>query len=184
MRKVYLFMMISLDGYFEGPNHDLSWHNTDEEFQEFALEQLNDTDTILFGRKTYEMMASFWPSEEAQKDDPVTAELMTSTPKVVFSKTLNDVSWSNTKLVKGDAALEIKDLKAQPGKDIAIFGSNNLSVSLAEQGLVDGFRIMVNPVAIGEGTALFKGIKQRLNLKLTDTREFKNGNILLSYTNG
>ena len=95
MRKVFLFMMVSLDGYFEGPNHELDWHNVDKEFVDFALEQLDEIDTILFGRVTYQMMASFWQSEHAKKTDPLTAKAMNTLPTVIFSRTLKKADWNN-----------------------------------------------------------------------------------------
>ena len=177
-------MMVSLDGYFEGPGHDLSWHNVDGEFVDFAIEQTSSVGTILFGRRTYELMESFWPTDQA-KDDPKTAELMNSTPKIVFSHTLSGVyetdKWKNVTLIRDVRPDEIKKLKKENTKDIAIFGSNNLAVSFVEKELIDEFRIMLNPVAIGEGTPLFRGLDKKLKLKLIKTRKFKNGNILLTY---
>jgi dihydrofolate reductase len=181
MRKVFLFMMISLDGYFEGEDHDLSWHNVDEEFNEFAIAQTNNVGTLLFGRKTYELMASYWSSEPALETDPVVAKQMNETSKMVFSHTLNKADWQNTKLVSDDAAEAVRQLKTQPGKEIGIYGSNNLCVSLMRDGLVDEFRIMVNPVVIGKGTLLFAGINNKVDLKLIDTRKFASGNVLLTY---
>ncbi len=179
MRKVYLFMMVSLDGFFEGPDHDLSWHNVDGEFVDFAVKQLDETGAILFGRRTYEMMAEFWPSEYAKKTDPLTSERMGALPKYVASRSLRSVGWENSHLLGSDAAKDITALKSGPGKPIAILGSNNLCVSLMEAGLVDEFRIMVNPIAIGSGTPLFHGLKGRFPLKLIKTREFGSGNVLL-----
>lgn len=146
MRKVFLFMMITTDGFFEGPNHDISWHNVDKAFVDFAIEQLGEIGTILFGRATYQMMASFWPSEIAKKEDPETARLMTQMPKVVFSKTLDKVEWENSRLVTTDAAEEVGKLKKQKRKKIAIFGSSGLTVALVKAGLVNEFRLMLNPV--------------------------------------
>lgn len=174
-------MMVSLDGFFEGENHDLSWHNVDEEFNDFAISQLNMIDTLLFGRKTYELMTSYWGSESAKNDDPIIAGLMNIIPKIVFSKTLKKAKWMNTNLVKDDVVKEISELKEKPGKDIAIFGSNNLSVFLAENNLIDEFRIMVNPVILGSGTPLFTGAKEKLNLNLIKTTIFKSGNVLLYF---
>jgi dihydrofolate reductase len=183
MRKVFLFNMTTLDGYFEGPNQDIGWHNVDEEFNEFAIDQLKEVDTLLFGRVTYQGMASYWPTEFAINDDPVVAGLMNSLPKIVFSRTLDKVEWNNSKLVKDAerAAEEVLKLKGQPGKDIAIFGSSNLAVTLAERGLIDEYRIIVNPVFLGGGTTLLKGIKAKINLKLLNARVFKSGNVLLYY---
>lgn len=184
MRKLFLFMMVSLDGYFEGEGHDLSWHNVDDEFVQFAIGQTGSVDTILFGRRTYEMMADFWPGDYAHKTDPVTAKLMNETPKVVFSHTLNDVIWQNSRLVTGDVKDEVTRIKLQRGKDMAVYGSNNLCLSLLKYGLLDELRIMVNPVVIGKGTPLFAGIDERLNVELIDTRPFRSGNVLLTYKAG
>jgi dihydrofolate reductase len=181
MRKVILFMLTSLDGYFEGPNREIDWHNTDEEFQEFAIEQTSQAGVLLFGRITYELMASYWPIQQAIESDPITASLMNSLPKVVFSKTLSRVDWQNTRLVKTDFAKEIAVLKALPGKDLCILGSSDLAVSFLEAGLLDEIRILLNPIVLGAGKPLFKGMKDRLQLKLLWTRLFKNGNVLLVY---
>lgn len=181
MRNIFLFMMVTLDGFFEGPNGELDWHNVDAEFNEFAIDQANEVDALLFGRKTYQMMASYWPTESARTDDPIVAGLMNSLPKIVFSKTLDKVEWNNSRLVRDHIAEEITELKSQPGKDLAIFGSSNLCVSLIQIGLIDEFRIMVNPVVLGRGNTLFYGLKDKLNLKLEKTRTFRNGNVLLYY---
>lgn len=181
MRKVFLFNMTTLDGFFEGPNQDISWHHTDEEFNEFAIHQLREVGTLLFGRVTYQGMASYWPTESAIKDDPIVAGLMNSLPKIVFSKTLDKAEWNNSRLVKENVAEEVSKLKQQPGKDIAIFGSSELAVTLAEHGLIDEYRVIVNPVFLGNGTSLLKGIKDKLNLKLLNARTFKSGNVLLIY---
>lgn len=171
-------MMVTLDGYFEGPDHDLSWHNTDEEFVKFAEEQLDETDTLIFGRKTYDMMAAFWPTQHALKEDHGTAIRMNELHKVVFSRGALNVDWENTE-ASTDLAAKIKELKSQNGKDIAVMGSSHLGKEMLEAGLLDEVRIMVNPVFIGEGSTLFEGLSKKLTL--TDTRTFKNGNVLLSY---
>ena len=93
MRKVILFNMVSLDGFFEAPKRDINWHNVDDEFNEFAIEQMNTVDTLIFGRVTYEFMVSYWPTSEAITNDPIVAEKMNSLPKIVFSKTLSQVDW-------------------------------------------------------------------------------------------
>lgn len=179
MRKVLIFMMVTLDGFFEGPNGEIDWHNVDDEFNDFAIGQIHSVDTLVFGRRTYEMMASYWPTSAARTNDPIVAGLMNQTPKIVFSNTLSKVEWENTRLVKGDIARELARIKDQPGKDLIIFGSSNLAVTLARQGLIDEFRIMVNPVLLGGGHSLFEGLK--LDLALMKTRSFTNGNVLLYY---
>ncbi len=184
MRKVFLFMMVSLDGYFEGPDHDISWHNVDAEFNEFAIQQLGEIDTLLFGRRTYELMASYWPTEAALSDDPVVAGLMNNASKLVFSRTLQKVEWNNSRLANPDTIQEIRHQKNLPGKDLAIFGSSDLAASLAQNGLIDEFRIMVAPVLLGDGKALLQGIHGLLGLRLIKTKPFNNGNVLLYYEPG
>jgi dihydrofolate reductase len=188
MRKIHMFMMLSLDGYFEGPNHDLSWHNVDDEFNKFAIDQLNETGLILFGRRTYQLMESFWPkaaTDPKMSDENLeVARLMNTTPKIVFSRTLDKVqetaNWKNVRLMRKFDADEVMRLKEQDGKDIWVGGSD-LAVSFVEAGLIDEFRFMISPVTIGKGTPIFKGLKSRLKLELIKTRQFKSGNILLYY---
>ena len=181
MRKVIFFMLTTLDGFYEGPNKEIDWHNVDEEFNELAIEQLNSVDVLLFGRVTYELMASYWPTPAATTNDPIVADKMNSLPKIVFSKTLSSVEWQNTRLVKENITEEISKLKQQPGKDLIIFGSSDLAVTLIQHGLIDEYRIMVNPVVLGNGKSLFKGIHHKLDLKLLKTRTFSSGNVLLYY---
>ena len=181
MRRVIMFNMMSLDGFFARPDGDLDWHNVDEEFQEFAIEQTGDAGALLFGRVTYEMMASFWPSQFALDNDPIVAKIMNTTPKFVFSRTLAKADWSNTTLARGDAAAEVAKLKQQPGKDLFLFGSADLAATLIPYGLIDEYRIMVNPIILGKGRPLFTGIEESVKLRLLKTRTFENGNILLYY---
>ena len=181
MRKLFSFNLITLDGFFEGPQQDIGWHNVDEEFNEFAVEQLSTIGVILFGRVTYQGMASFWPTPFAIENDPVVAELMNSFPKVVISRTLDKAEWNNTRLITDHVAEEVTRLKQQPGKDLAIFGSANLTATLMHLGLLDELRIMVNPVILGQGTPLFKDVNDQINLKLLKTQTFRNGNVLLYY---
>lgn len=187
MRKVIFFMMTTLNGLYERGRWDvepasLDWHQTDEAFEAFAAEQLGDADTILFGRVTYEGMASYWPTPEAIAADPAVAERMNALPKVVFSRTLTEVGWENSRLAGDDLAGEIRRLKEQPGKDLIILASSDLATALAAEGLIDEYRIMVNPVLIGEGKPVLAGLPRDLTLTLLDTRTFGNGNVLLTYT--
>jgi dihydrofolate reductase len=181
MRKLISFMVVTLDGYYEGPNGEFDWPNVDDEFNEFAIRQLNDIDTLVFGRVTYEGMASYWPTPQAQEDDPAVTGVMNSVPKIVFSSTLDKADWQNTRLIKGDAAEGIMELKRQPGKDLALFGSPSLTVSLLERGLVDELRVMVHPILLGAGKSLFKGLQDRVSVKLQTTTTFSSGNVLLTY---
>lgn len=174
-------MMVSVDGYFEGPDHDISWHNVDAEFNVFANEQLEESGALLFGRTTYELMASYWPTPGAAVT--ATGKLMNEMSKYVASHEPFKSSWGGTTVLSGDAIGEIKKLKEQPGKDIAMMGSNNLCISLMEAGLVDEFRIMVNPIALGKGSSLFVGLSETTKLKLIKSRSFKSGNVLQYYIN-
>lgn len=181
MRKIFIFNMMSLEGFFEGPNREIDWHTVDGEFNEFAEHQLNEVDILIFGRVTYELMANYWPTETAMTNDPIIANKMNTLPKIVCSKTLKKADWSNTRLVTENIAKEISTLKHQPGKDLAIFGSSDLSATLIQLGIIDEFRIMINPVLLGKGKPLFKGLNDRLKLKLLRTKTFKSGNVLLYY---
>jgi dihydrofolate reductase len=182
MRKLKSFNLITLDGYFEGPNNEIHWHKVDDEFNELAVENSRKADMFIFGRKTYQLMENYWPTETALVNDPVVAGIMNSKPKIVFSKTLKKAVWNNTKLIVDNVANEITKLKKQPGNDLVIFGSADLSTTLIEHNLIDEFEIMLNPVILGKGNPLFKNINNRINLKLADTRVFRNGNVLLTYT--
>ena len=181
MRKLFAFNMISLDGFFEGPDHDINWHNVDNEFNDFAIEQTSAVGALLFGRVTYQLMESYWPTPAALKDDPEIAGLMNNLPKIVISKTLEKAEWNNTRIIKDNIQGEILNLKKQPGKDLAVFGSANLLSALMQMDLVDEHRVIVNPLLLGQGTPLFKRMGDRINLRLLKSRTFQSGNILLCY---
>lgn len=176
--------MTSIDGYFEGPNGTLDWHLVDEEFNKYAIDLLNQIDSLIFGRITYEIMASYWPTKGAIEDDPIVAAKMNELTKIVYSKTLKNSDWQNTKFFSGENLREeLNEMKNKPGKDIAVFGSSNLSLDLIREGLIDEYRIFINPVVLGGGKILFEGIGDRMKLNLTQTRTFKSGNVLLYYKN-
>ena len=182
MRKVTSFTFVTLDGYFEGPKKgDISWHRHGAEENEYAAQSLKSGNTLLFGRVTYEMMASYWPTPNAIKSDPIVAEGMNSADKIVFSRTLKKAEWNNTRLVKDNIVEEIRKMKQMPGKDMTLLGSGSILTLFAEQGLIDEYQIMVDPVVLGRGTPIFKGITHRLDLKLTKTRTFQSGVVLLCY---
>jgi dihydrofolate reductase len=184
MRKLIVFNNVTLDGYFTGVNGDLSWvdkNNQDEEWNAFVEENALGGGVLLFGRVTYEMMAGYWPSSMARENDPVVAENINQMPKFVFSRTLDQLAWQNTRLIKGDIVLAVRMMKDEPGPDMAILGSGSIVSQLADEGLIDEFQIVVNPVAIGSGRTMFEGIKEKINLKLIKSRTFNNGNVLLCY---
>jgi dihydrofolate reductase len=181
MIKLNIFNLITLDGYFSGEGGDISWHTVDADFQELAERASTSGNTLLFGRVTYELMAGFWPTDEARKSDPVVAKGMNGSPKVVFSRTLQSADWENTRLIKGDLIEEVKKLKRGRGKGLTVLGSGSIVTQLANAGLVDEYEILLNPVAIGRGRTLFAGLEKKLSLKLTKSRVFKNGNVWLTY---
>src|SRR5258708_10532349 len=181
MRKVFVSNLVTVDGFFAGPNGEIDWHNVDAEFNDYAISMLNSIDTMLFGRVTYDMMAGYWPTAAVLKDDPIVAGKMNSLAKIVFSKTLDKVEWENTRLVKENIAEEIQKLKQQPGKDIAILGSGTIVQLLTNLRLIDEYWLLVNPIILGKGKPLFKDIKEKVNLKLLDVRKFDSGNVMLKY---
>jgi len=183
MRKLLVFNQISLDGYFTGPNGDMSWaHKQDPEWTAFASENASGGGELLFGRVTYEMMQSFWPTPQAHASAPVIAERMNSGPKVVFSRTLEAATWNNTKLLKGDIATEVRKLKEAPGPGLVLMGSGSIVAQLTQARLIDAYQIVILPIVIGQGRTLFEGVRDKLDLKLDKTRTFENGNVVLWYT--
>ncbi len=166
MRRLFLFMMVSLDGYFEGPNRDLSWHVVDQEFNRFAVEQLKQIGTLLFGRITYQLFEDYWPKAgrdpAMSKENLEIARIINDVEKVVFSRTLTNVKetddWKNVRLIREAQPEQINRIKQLSGKDIAIFGGNDLATNFLRMGLIDELRIMVNPVVIGNGNPLFRGM--------------------------
>ena len=181
MRKISAFNFITLNGCFQGPKRDISWHKHGTEENEYAIESLQSGNTLLFGRVTYEMMARYWPTPIAIKNDPIVANGMNNADKIVFSRKLKKVEWNNTRLVKNNVVKEMKKMKQMPGKDMTLLGSGSIVTQLANQGLIDEYQIMIDPVVINNGTPLFKDIKNKLDLKLTMTRTFKSGVVLLCY---
>ena len=177
MGKVIVSNVASLDGFFEGSNKELDWVVTDEEFFEYARGLLRGTDALLFGRATYQHMANYWPSAPADE----IADKMNNLPKIVFSKTLKKVDWNNSRLVESNVEEEVSRLKGQPGKDMVIFGSAMLASSLLQWGLVDEYRVILQPVLLGSGSPLFRDITERIRMKLMSAKSFGSGVVLLSY---
>lgn len=179
MRKLISFTAISLDGYYKGADGAFDFANVDQEFFDFSNHQDAYIDTLMFGRETYENMAAYWPN--ATDSDPEVTDFMNSVQKVVVSSTLKKAEWNNTELAGRDLDATVKALKQQPGKEIALFGSVQLTASLLELGLVDELRVIVFPILLGEGVSLFSTLDQRVPLQLWQTRTFHSGNVLLTY---
>ena len=184
MRKIIVFNHVSLDGYFVDSNGQMSWAHSspqDQEWNAFVSQNAGGSAVLLFGRVTYELMAGFWPTPVAHQNMPDVAEAMNKTPKLVFSRTLDTLSWQNAKLMKGDLIGETRKLKQGNGDDFVIFGSGTIVKQLAEVNLIDEYHIVVNPIALGAGRTMFDGIKGNVALKLTKSRTFANGNVVLWY---
>jgi len=184
MPRLIVFNSTSLDGIFSDANRDMSFahnENPDAEWDAFVAGNASGGGVLLFGRVTYDLMAGFWPTPVALEQMPTVAERMNSLPKVVFSRTMERAAWSNTRLVKGDLIDNIRKMKAEPGEGMAILGSGSIVSQLAPHGLIDEYQIVLVPVVLGQGRTMFESVKDKLALKRTKTRAFKNGNVLLCY---
>ncbi len=173
--------MVSLDGYIAGPNGELDWHIVDADFTNYAKKMLEDADMFLFGRITYEMMAAYWPTDHAKNDDPAIADKMNSLNKIVFSKTLEKVEWENTEIIKDDIKNRMLELKQQPGKDMVILGSGSIVSTFTQMGLIDEYRVIINPVILGSGKFQFTSAIGRKLLNLIDVKQLDSGVLILYY---
>lgn len=182
MQKLIVFNHVSLDGFFTDPKGDMGWaHKQDAEWNAFTESNATSGGILLFGRVTYDLMASFWPTPTALQHFPVVAERMNSLPKVVFSRTMSEATWRNTELVKGDIGAAVRKMKEATGPGMVIFGSGTIVSQLTQERLIDAYQIVVDPIVLGKGRTLFEGVKERMPLRLTESRIFGNGNALLTY---
>ncbi len=181
MGTINVFNFLTLNGFFKGPGGDISWHRHGGEENAYSEEGANSGSILLFGRVTYEMMAGYWPSPMAKQNSPVVAEGMNKSEKIVISKTLKKADWANTSIISENVIEEITRMKNSTDRMITILGSGSIITLLADHGLIDTYQFMIDPVALGEGTPVFKGIKNKLDLELTGSRVFKSGVVLLSY---
>jgi dihydrofolate reductase len=181
MRSLLAWNVMTLDGYFEGAQPwDLSFHNVvwGPELEAQSREQMEGDKTLIFGRKTYEGMAAYWPTAT---DEGLVAERMNAIPKIVVSNTLTTAEWNNTRVLAGDAAQTIAALKREDGGDLYVFGSAQLLGSLLAAGLVDEYRLCLAPVVQGRGTPLFKPAEQPQNWTLLEARALQTGGVVLRY---
>jgi dihydrofolate reductase len=182
MRKLIVFNIVSLDGFFVDGKGDMSWaHKNDAEWNTFVSGNASGSGLLVFGRITYQLMASYWPTPMALQNSPIVAKGMNEMPKIVFSRTLDNTSWSNTKLIKGDLAAEVRKLKQESGPDMVILGSGTIVSQLAQQSLIDEYQLAVSPIVLGKGRTLFEGVKEKLNLRLARSRTFGNGTVFACY---
>ena len=182
MRKLAVFNNVTLDGYFTDARGDMSWaHKDDAEWTAFAAENASGGGVLLLGRITYDLMASYWPTPAALANAPAVAEGMNRMQKVVFSRTLDKASWQNTTLVKGDIVAAVRRMKSEPGEGMVILGSGSIVSHLTQARLIDEYQIVVHPVVLGKGKTMFDGVKEKVSLRLTKTRAFGNGCVVLWY---
>jgi dihydrofolate reductase len=177
--RLIFWNVMTLDGFFEAKNKwEIDFHNSvwGEELERFSTEQLQSCSALVFGRVTYEGMASYWKAETGE-----IADFMNSLPKIVCSNTLTHADWANTTILSGDIGREIAALKQRSDKDLFIFGSSDLSSALMQHGLIDEYRICLAPVVLGAGTPLFKPQPERLMMKLLEARPLKTGGVILRY---
>ena len=177
MAKLIMWNLMTLDGFVEGPNRDISWHLDvwGEELEQLSIQQLNEAGGLLFGRVTYDLMAGHWPSATG-----TVADFMNAAPKYVFSRTVKTAGWNNTRMFGVDVPETVARLKRDSAKDIFLFGSADLAATLIPHGLIDEFRIAVNPVILGGGTPLFKP-GEKVRLRLRDSRPLSTGIVILRY---
>jgi dihydrofolate reductase len=185
MSKIIVYNFITVDGYFSGPNGELNWHQYDEEMGQLSKEQMKTFSALIFGRTTYEMMAGYWPTTEAASE-PDVAQALNNLPKLVFSSSMEQVAdgpvWKNVKVFSDIDPQVVQSWKSQyPDGDIAIFGSGSIVQQFTKLGLIDEYRLMVNPLILGKGKLLFQDVDQMMDLKLVRTKQYKNGNVFLVY---
>lgn len=185
MRKIISFMHISLDGFVAGPNGEMDWINVNEEIFDHVGKRIKEGDTALYGRVTYQMMESYWPTAankpDASKHDIEHSKWYSKVHKIVLSKTMKDEGLANVTVINDNLLNRVNELKEQKGSDILLFGSPRATHSLIEKNLIDGYWLFVNPVILGNGIPLFKNIRDRVKLKLLTTRQFECGVTELSY---
>ena len=186
MRKIISFMHISLDGFVAGPNGELNWAKVDEEIFDHVGKRISEGDTALYGRVTYQLMESYWPTAAdkptASKHDIEHSKWYSKVHKVVLSKTMKEAGLTNTKIISDNLSDRINEIKKHGDKDILLFGSPTATHSLIQLNLIDGYWLFVNPIILGQGIPLFVDIKEKIKLNLLTTRQFSSGVTELNYT--
>ncbi|MEZ4945885.1 MAG: dihydrofolate reductase family protein [Cyclobacteriaceae bacterium] len=186
MRKIISFMHLSLDGFVAGPNGEMDWIKVDEEIFNHVGKRISEGDAALYGRVTYQMMESYWPTAadkpNATQHDIEHSKWYSKVHKVVLSRTMNEAGLTNTTIISDNLPERINKIKQQSGEDILLFGSPTATHSLMQQNLIDGYWLFVNPIILGHGIPLFKNIKDKIKLQLLTTRQFSSGVTELSYT--
>jgi dihydrofolate reductase len=177
MARLIMWNLMTLDGFVEGENRDISWLSDvwGDELERLSIDQLKSAGALLFGRVTYDLMANHWPGATGE-----VADFMNALPKYVFSRTLTTSGWNNTQILGTDVADTVARLKRDSAKDIYLFGSADLAASLIPHRLIDEFRVGLNPLLLGAGSPLFR-TGGKVRLKLLDSRSLSNGIVILRY---
>ncbi len=185
MRKVILAMQVTLDGFVAGPKDELDWLVDEEEQWKDLFEMLRSADTFLLGRAMYPDYANYWRSvlanPAAKKNEMKFARIAEKTPHIVFSRTMKKADWKNTRIERRDVSEAVRKLKQQAGKNIVVWGGASFASSLIGLGLVDEYRLLVNPVILGKGKPLFRNMNERRRIKLVETKKFRSGVVMLHY---
>ena len=183
MRKVNVFNHVSIDGFICDAQNDMSFahENSDEQWEQFSNQNAQGGSTLLFGRVTYDMMKSYWPTPAAKKQMPAIAEVMNSSEKIVFSRSLRWSDWENTRFVNDDIVGAVKKLKKEDGPNLLLMGSGSIVSQLSAAKLIDEYQIVVNPCVLGKGKTMFATLDDELRLRRTSIQTFQNGNVVLTY---
>ena len=185
LRKLRLHVAMSVDGCIAGPNGEMDWMVglSDDEIIKYEYELHEPVDTILLGRKMTDGFISYWLDVMNKPDDPwyMFAKKMIETPKVVFTKTLNNSKWINTDIATGDLVEEVNKIKSQSGRDIVVYGGASFDSSLIKEKLIDEYYLFINPVVIGNGMTIFKNLNEIQKFTLIESKAFENGNVMLHY---
>jgi dihydrofolate reductase len=197
MRRIIAFNRVTADGYFTGPDGNLNWVVPDKELDRAAAEEVgrSGTDTILLGRRTYQLFEAFWP--RALDDSPTSpnphdaaqrspemramAIMLNETPKVVFSRTLKEVTWKNSRLIHEFDPRAVEAMKKQSGKDMIVFGSGSIVSQLTQHSLVDEYQFVISPILLGSGRPLVSGVSISPRLDLLEAKTYPSGNVMLRY---
>lgn len=196
MRRIVMFNRVTADGYFAGPDGNLDWVVPDKAIDRLGAEAVKRFDTVLFGRRTYELFEAFWPhaiDDSPTSPDPhetkgqspemrTMAIFLNESTKLVFSNTLKDVTWRNSRLLHEIDPREIEAIKRQPGKDMIIFGSGSVVTQLTQHRLIDEYQFVVSPVLLGTGRPLLSSVSTKLALDLQEAKRYPSGNVMLRYT--
>lgn len=185
MRRLSVFNSISLDGYFTDANGGMSWaQRNDPEWTAYTQSNARGESMMLFGRKTYDMMNSFWPTPAAQQMMPEVAQRMNNAEKIVFSRTLKEATWANTRPISGDIIAAVRELKATAGPDMLLMGSGEIIAQLTAAKIIDQYQLVIVPVVLGAGRTMFAGVSEKVELERVESRSFGNGNTVNTYRVG